>query len=415
MQITNFYEQILGITQPWFITDAKIDETDKSVHVNLSHNGGEKFPCKHCQTLCSVYDHSDIRTWRHLDTCDHYTYLHAELPRVNCPQHGVCVIEPEWSRANSRFTLQFESFMIDTLQLTQVRRRAAIQLRVSEEQLKRVQKQAVARGLAYRRQNKIEGRPYIVCHLCIDEKSLFTGHHYVSIIYDGQTGAVLEVVEHRTQDAAQSAFTNLGDYVNLSDVQVVTMDMWKAFKNAANICVPQADIVHDRFHLAQYLNKAVDITRRAENKKLVAQDDERLKGSKYLWLKNPDNFNENQQQVFDKLKLDVELKTYKVWQLKEDFKNFFQSKDEQEAKAFYADWVEKAKEINNAQLLKVVKTFDNHLQGLLDYTKHKVSNAMAECINTTIQQIKCKARGFKSAKAFRIAILFHLGDLCLYP
>jgi len=415
MQITNFYEQILGITKPWFIMDAKIDEMDKSVHVNLSHYAGDKFPCKHCQTLCPVYDHSAARTWRHLDTCDHYTYLHAELPRVNCAHHGVCVIEPDWSRANSRFTLQFESFMIDTLRLTQVRRRAAIQLRVSEEQLKLVQKQAVARGLAHRRQNKTDGYPYIVRHLCIDEKSLFTGHHYVSIIYDGQTGAVLEVVEHRTQDAAQSAFTSLGDYVNLADVQVVTMDMWKAFKNAANICVPQADIVHDRFHLAQYLNKAVDITRRAENKKLVAQNDARLKGSKYLWLKNPDNFNENQQQVFDTLSLDVELKTYKVWQLKEDFKGFFQTKDEQEAKAFYTDWVEKAKKINNTQLLKVVKTFDNHLQGLLDYTKHRVSNAMAECINTTIQQIKCKARGFKSANAFRIAILFHLGDLYLYP
>lgn len=415
MQITNFYEQILGIKKPWFITDAKIDETDKSVHVNLSHHTGEKFPCKHCQTLCSVYDHSDSRTWRHLDTCDHYTYLHAELPRVDCPEHGVCVIQPDWSRANSRFTLLFESFIIDTLQLTQVRRRAALQLRVSEEQLKRIQKQAVSRGLDLRRQNKMEGRPYIVSHICIDEKSLFTGHHYVSIIYDGQTGAVLEVVEHRTQDAAQSAFTNLGEYVNLNEVQVVTMDMWKAFKNAANICIPQADIVHDRFHLAQYLNKAVDITRRGENKKLVAQNDERLKGSKYLWLKNPDNFNESQQQVFNTLKLDNELKTYKVWQLKEEFKNFFQTQNEQEAKAFYADWVEKVKEINNTHLLKVVKTFDNHLQGLLDYTKHRVSNAMAECINTTIQQIKYKARGFKSADAFRIAILFHLGDLCLYP
>lgn len=415
MEINNFYEQILGITKPWFIIDAKIDEKDKSVHVNLSHNTGEKFPCKHCQMLCPVYDHSSSRTWRHLDTCNYSTYLHTQLPRVDCPEHSVSVIEPDWSRENSRFTLQFESLVIDTLQLMQVRSRAAVLLRVSEEQLKRVQKQAVARGLALRQQNKVEGRPYIVRHLCIDEKSLFTGHHYVSIIYDGQTGGVLEVVEHRTQDAAQNAFTNLGNYVNLGDVQVVTMDMWKAFKNAANICVPQADIVHDRFHLAQYLNNAVDITRRAENKKLVAQDDERLKGSKYVWLKNPDNFNENQQLVFDKLKQDVELKTYKAWQLKEEFKGFFQTKDEQEAKKFYADWVEKVKKINNTPLLNVVKTFDNHLQGLLNYTKHRVSNAMAECINTTIQQIKCKARGFKSANAFRIAILFHLGDLYLYP
>jgi hypothetical protein len=44
-----------------------------------------------------------------------------------------------------------------------------------------------------------------------------------------------------------------------------------------------------------------------------------------------------------------------------------------------------------------------------------VSNAMAECMNMSIQQVKSKARGFKSANAFRIAILFHLGNLHFYP
>lgn len=414
MEVTNFYAKILGIELPWQIADVKIEPTDKSVHITLSHPTGSKFACKYCGKLCSVYDHNRLRTWRHLDTCDHYTYLNAALPRVNCADHGVHVIEPSWSRANSRFTLQFEAFMIDTLLVTQVRSRAALQLRVSEEQLKRIQTQAVQRGLAHRKSNS-NGAFCMVRHICIDEKSLFKGHHYVSIIYNGQTGDVLEVVEHRTQQAAQNAFTQLGDFVDLDQVQVVTMDMWKAFKNAAQLCVPKADIVHDRFHLAQYLNKAVDITRRAENKRLVAQQDDRLKKTKYLWLKNPENFTDQHQQLLNELKQDTQLKTVQAWQLKEEFKDFFQSNDEQEAKSFYRNWVEKVKKIDNAPLLRVVDTFDNHLQGLLDYTKHRVSNAMAECINTTIQQIKGKARGFKSAAAFRIVILFHLGNLNLYP
>ena len=112
MKITDFYEQILGISKPWQITEAKIDSTDKSVHVYLTHPSGSSFPCKHCQEDCSVYDHVKSRTWRHLDTCDHYTYLHAALPRVKCPEHGISTIVPSWSRANSRFTLQFESFII---------------------------------------------------------------------------------------------------------------------------------------------------------------------------------------------------------------------------------------------------------------------------------------------------------------
>lgn len=414
MEITNFYEKILGIELPWQITEAKIESSDKSVHVTLSHESGSKFPCKHCKELCSVHDHGKLRTWRHLDTCDHYTYLHASVPRVKCSEHGVCTIAPSWSRANSRFTLQFESFIIDTLQSNQVRSRSALQLRVSEEQLKRIQTQAVERGMSSRK--RFKNNPFcIVRHVCIDEKSLFTGHHYVSILYNGQTGVVLEVVEHRTQEAAQNAFTQLGEYIDLQGIQVVTMDMWKAFQNATKICVPKADIVHDRFHLSQYLNNAVDITRRAENKKLLAQDDERLKGTKYLWLKNPDNFTEQQQKLHDELMADQELKTVKAWEIKENFKKFFDTNTEKEATDFFNKWVKSIEAIKNVPLLKVVKTFKNHLQGLLDYTKHRVSNAMAECMNMTIQQVKSKARGFKSAKAFRSAILFHLGDLHLYP
>jgi len=414
MELTKFYGKILGIDLPWQIKEARINSRDKSVHLTLSHASGSKFPCKHCQELCSVHDHSKERSWRHLDTCDHYTYLHASLPRVKCAEHGVVTIEPSWSRANSRFTLQFESFLIDTLQCTQVRSRSALQLRVTEEQLKRVEKQAVGRGMSARKKTK-DAPFYVVRHICIDEKSLFVGHHYVTILYNGETGAVLEVVEHRTEQAAQKAFIQLGEYIDLQGVQVVTMDMWKAFQNAAKLCLPKADIVHDRFHLAQYLNNAVDITRRAENKKLRTHKDDRLKGTKYLWLKNPDNLTEKQQQIQNELMKDKELKTVKAWTIKENFKKFFDTNTEQDATDFFNNWVKSIQTIENAPLLKVAKTFQNHLQGLLDYTKHRVSNAMAECINMSIQQIKSKARGFKSAQAFRTAILFHLGDLSMYP
>lgn len=411
MKVTEFYSEILGINAPWEISETKIEESDKSVHIKLFHASGSKFPCKHCQELCSVHDHGNVRTWRHLDTCDHYTYLHAALPRTNCSNCGICTIEPMWSRSNSGFTLQFESFIIDTLQSTQVRRRASLQLRISEEQLKRVQRQAVERGMKNRR----NASNYFVRHVCIDEKSLFTGHHYVTILYDGQTGAVLEVVEHRTQESAEKAFKQLGQYVDLKEVHVVTMDMWKAFRNAAENHVSQADIVHDRFHLAQYLNKAVDITRRAENKKLMAQSDDRLKGTKYLWLKNPDNFTFAQKQLQMCLAQDEELETVKAWQFKEAFKEFFTMPTVPEAIDFFNTWSLNVKNSENKPLLKVVKTFENHLQGLLDYTKHRVSNAMAESINMAIQQVKSKARGFKSANAFRVAILFHLGNLFVYP
>lgn len=65
------------------------------------------------------------------------------------------------------------------------------------------------------------------------------------------------------------------------------------FINAVEQYLPQADIVHDKFHIAKYLGEAVDKVRRAENRSLVkAEDDDTLKGTKYLWLTNPNNWTE---------------------------------------------------------------------------------------------------------------------------
>ena len=191
--------------------------------------------------------------------------------------------------------------------------------------------------------------------------------------------------------------------------------MWDAFKNAAKGCLDNADLVHDRFHLSQYLSKAVDITRQAENKRLVKLENDCLKGTRYLWLKSPDSWTENQVLLHQELSKNKDLKTFQAWEIKEDFKKFFKAKNETEATDFFNGWMEKVLESENKPMMSVAKTFKNNWKGLISYHKHRVSNAMAECINSAVQQVKMKARGFKSATAFRFAILFHCGQLDLYP
>lgn len=66
--------------------------------------------------------------------------------------------------------------------------------------------------------------------------------------------------------------------------------------------VPDADVVHDRFHVSKYLNEAVDKVRRQEHKELQAQGDETLTGSRQLWLYNPQNFSPEQAAEFAALK-----------------------------------------------------------------------------------------------------------------
>src|SRR5260370_18039127 len=53
--------------------------------------------------------------------------------------------------------------------------------------------------------------------------------------------------------------------------------------------LPDADskIVFDKFHILQHLGHAVDLVRRAEDRQLRAEGDERLIKTRYLWLTHP--------------------------------------------------------------------------------------------------------------------------------
>ena len=64
---------------------------------------------------------------------------------------------------------------------------------------------------------------------------------------------------------------------------------------------------------------------------------------------------------------------------------------------------------------KVAGTLKEHLWGILNAVVLKVTNGPAEGMNSRIQLIKARRRGFRNRANFRNAIYFHLGGLDLYP
>ena len=71
--------------------------------------------CAECGAEAKPYDHQAERGWRHLDTCQYQTILHARPPRAEYPQHGVRVVKPPWAEPSSRFTALFEALAIEWL------------------------------------------------------------------------------------------------------------------------------------------------------------------------------------------------------------------------------------------------------------------------------------------------------------
>jgi len=109
------------------------------------------------------------------------------------------------------------------------------------------------------------------------------------------------------------------------------------------------------------------------------------------------------------------LKTSRAWLIKENFKSFFKCAFINEAKSYFSQWYIDVKESGLVNMIKVADMLKNHATGLLNYIKHKISNALAENLNGQIQKIKTIGRGFYAFKNYRNAILFHLGKLDMIP
>jgi transposase len=102
---------------------------------------------------------------------------------------------------------------------------------------------------------------------------------------------------------------------------MLSLDMWQAFATAAHKLLPTADIVHDRFHINKYLNDAVNKVRNQDSQELKKDEDTSLVGSKYTWLRNPENMTKSQRAQFDEL-MACEFKTGVAWALKNVFRDF---------------------------------------------------------------------------------------------
>ena len=112
MRDRDLYAQILGIADPWHVTDVHLDVPAGKVEVVVEHRG--EGCCPTCGKPCPGYD-SRQRRWRHLDTCQLQTLLVTDVPRVKCPEHGVVQVSTPWSEPGSRFTALLERVVIEWL------------------------------------------------------------------------------------------------------------------------------------------------------------------------------------------------------------------------------------------------------------------------------------------------------------
>ena len=405
MRDKELYARIVGIEAPWRVEDVELNLQQGEVVVRVAHDGGP-LRCPECGRPANRYD-TRQRRWRHLDTCQYRTILAAEVPRVQCEHHKVKQIEVPWSESRSRFTALFEAVVIDWLQEATTAA-VAQQLGLSWDEVDGVMQRAVQRGLQ-RREVQLPAR------LGVDDLTSFQKRHeYVTVIND-LDGKVVYVADGRTKESLEKFYKQF-DSEQLAQVHTVAMDMWEPYISVTTQYVPDAEnkIAFDKFHIAGHLGDAVDQVRRAEHRRLLGEDDERLKGSRYKWLTNPENMDHERWERFAELR-DSALKTARAWGYKEHAMTLWDYKSRTWARKAWQAWYDSAIRCRLEPVKRVARMIKRHLDGIVTAVVTRVTNARAESINAGVQKLKYSARGFRNRKRFRNAIYFHLGGLDLYP
>ena len=379
-------------------TVTKVEESDGCLLVHIDQLGNRLLRCGVCRQRClEVHDIRREREWRDLCMRTVPLKLCYRPRRVECPRCGVRVEDVPWAEPWARVTTAL-SHAVALLARELSWQGTARQYGLNWKSVATIVKRAVEYGLRHR------ARPPV--HVMgIDEVSRRKGQVYLTVVCDLERRVLLWVGDDRTEEAVKPFFTQEMGARRCHTLRVVCMDMWAPYAKLVREYAHRAQILFDRFHIVKHLNEAVEEIRRSEMRRLSLKEKAVFKRSRWLLLKNPWNLTGEQKERLSTL-VRWNAPIVRAYYLKEAFQLFWEYKQPKRAKDFLEKWMRSAMSSRLEPFKKFVRMLRSHLDGILSWTKQRVSNGAVEGMNNKIKSISHRSFGFRSAQNF-IAAIYH--------
>lgn len=230
----DFFNLVLDFGDEWVVTKVETDHKRLRVYLYLEYMSDYyEDPDTHEQAI--LYDHTEMREWRHLDILQYQCYVRCQIPRVRNKADKVKQVALGWAGKHDRHTYHFEIKVINLLLATKNQTKTAEFMNCSFRLVNRIMHRSVERGMQRREVSKV---PFE--HISIDEKSFKAGHNYVTVLSHPKSGVVLDVSEGRDEYSVKELLANTFTTNQLKSINTVSMDMWKAFINSVNKKCPNA-------------------------------------------------------------------------------------------------------------------------------------------------------------------------------
>jgi transposase len=358
----------------------------------------DQFRCSECGDGNVWAQGSVERTFRSVPIGCKPTQIHLEVPRVYCfVCRQVRQVKLHFAASRKRYTRAFARYALDLSRQMTIKA-VAEHLQVSWDTIKDIQAASLERRFGTPQLRKLK-------QIAIDEIAIGKGHHYLTVVLDLISGAVVFVGDGKGVEALEPFWKRLRR--SRAKIQAVATDMGRPYIRAVRDNLPKAVHVFDHFHVVKLFNDKLSALRRELYHQAQTDSDRRvLKGTRWLLLKNPENLDpkrDEQQRLQDALALNTPLTL--AYYLKEDLRQIWTQVNKRTARRVLRDWMARARASGIRMLEQFANTLEEHAQGILAYYDYPISTGPLEGTNTKIQAMKRQAYGFRDRKFYKLKIL----------
>ena len=381
----------LGLPQLRILEQKELEER---FEVTVIYRQGEAI-CPRCGQV-TAKEHDRRGQWKHDRRLrDKVVWLRLIKRRFRCLWCGKVFSEPdEVFGYRRRSSYRFRDYQGQEA-LHQTVRRVAQKEQTGEGLVRRCVAEEIGRRL---RTRGIADAPEFIG---LDEFSVSGRRLYHTAICDLVDREVIEVLEGQGREKVEEYLDKLPQPER---VKGVAMDMHEPFRQAVQMCLPQAKIVVDKFHLIRHINEALDRVRsrlQGGNRKGRRRD---LFKSRYTLLKGAERLADRERAKLSGLfPLYPELR--EAWVLKESFRGWYKAVDRSKAEETLDLLEERIANSSLPEFKGLRHTLTNWREEILNYFDCRITNGFVEGKNNRIKTIKRMAYGYRNMANFRLRIL----------
>lgn len=366
----------------WRVLEASEPETFDEPKVFIAECLDKPEFCKNCGCVDRFYRHGVVTLdYKHLPAYRHRVIIRAKVVRYRCRDCGKTMMQPLPEMDPERGMTSALVDWIGWASIDHTYAYVAREIDVDEKTVRNISNDYIDRRLA---EHKIEA-PLV---LGIDELTLMGQKRAIFVDIDGRK--LLDIIPTMDKTAVANWITRLP---NKQNVRIVTVDMHGPYIEVANLLLPKAKVVIDKWHVVSKANDRLDAVRNRQRRAGKTKKDRRNphRGRRLLQAHGK-NLSVHRRFILDGVLLNNPLLN-DAWQAKERFYAIWESKSRNEAERLFDEWSASLPD-TIPEFHALAKTVQDHRGPIFEYFRYPFTNAYTEARNRLVKDFARAGRGY---------------------